>query len=216
MDETTTVIFSGGTPPDAEVVARLPVRRFVIAADSGLDHASRFGVAVDLLVGDLDSVSPALVASAARVQRHPVDKDATDLELALEAALEIGSSTVVVSGDGGRLDHLLAEAALVASPRWAALSLHAWLGGSHLLPVHGGQERALDATVGATVTLLAPNGPARGVRTVGLRWALHGDTLMPGSTRGVSNVVSANRAVIGVDDGTVVVIVPATSQPDRG
>ena len=59
----------------------------MIAADSGLDHATALGFAVDLVVGDLDSADPAAVdaavAAGAAVERHPEAKDATDLELAL-------------------------------------------------------------------------------------------------------------------------------------
>ena len=61
---------------------------YVIAADSGMDHALALGVEVDLLVGDLDSVLPESIPLAKRVERHPWDKDVTDLELALLAALE--------------------------------------------------------------------------------------------------------------------------------
>jgi thiamine pyrophosphokinase len=61
----------------------------VIAADGGLRHAARLGLAPDLLVGDLDSVAPTDLDAypGLPVERHPTDKDALDLELALDAAL---------------------------------------------------------------------------------------------------------------------------------
>jgi thiamine pyrophosphokinase len=76
------LVFAGGDPPPRSVLAEMASPDYVIAADSGLDHAVRLGVAVDLLVGDLDSVSADAIALAASVQRHPVDKDATDLAIA--------------------------------------------------------------------------------------------------------------------------------------
>ena len=42
-------------PAPHGVVARLPADRYVIAADSGLDHALALGLPVDALIGDLDS-----------------------------------------------------------------------------------------------------------------------------------------------------------------
>ena len=61
----------------------------VVAADGGLAEAVRLGLQVDVVVGDLDCASPAEVAAArqagAEVARHPEDKDATDLELAIGA-----------------------------------------------------------------------------------------------------------------------------------
>lgn len=204
----TTVIFSGGMAPARRVVAALPPDRFVIAADSGLDHAHLLGVAVDLLVGDLDSVTPENIPLARRVERHPIDKDATDLELALEAASVRGERTIIVAGGGGRLDHLLAEVALVGHPRWAALDVDAWFGETHVVPIHAGQMRTVAGAVGSVITLLAIGGPARGIHTLGLRWQLADDTLQSATTRGVSNIFVASEASVRVGSGTVLVVIP--------
>src|SRR5690606_8150865 len=81
-DSETVIVVAGGGPPADGVVERLPVPDRVIAADSGLEHASRLSLPVDLVVGDLDSVAPAALEAAAargvRVERHPEAKDATD------------------------------------------------------------------------------------------------------------------------------------------
>ena len=58
------VVVIGGSPPHPGVVERLDRDRFVIAADSGLDHARALGLAVDLVVGDFDSVTPDALAAA--------------------------------------------------------------------------------------------------------------------------------------------------------
>lgn len=204
----TTIIFSGGTPPHPGIANIVRAKGYVIAADSGMDHALALGVEVDLLVGDLDSVLPESIPLAKRVEQHPWDKDVTDLELALLAALARNENTVVVAGGGGRLDHLAAEFAVLASPRWAPLDLQVWMGPNLLLPVHSGQTRQVDAAYGATITLLAVGGPATGVTTTGLRWALDDATLLPDTTRGVSNVLIAPAATIEVGHGIVVVVVP--------
>src|SRR4051794_10898103 len=114
------IVVAGGDPVPPSVRSRLPDAALVIAADSGADHAASLGLSVDLVVGDLDSVSPAGLAAArdggARVDEHPAEKDATDLELALDAAVSAGATEiVVVGGHGGRLDHLLANCMLLGS-----------------------------------------------------------------------------------------------------
>src|SRR6476661_2130701 len=87
----TAIVFAGSRPVVPELREWLPTAADVVAADSGLGVATALGVHVDHLVGDLDSVDPAAVAAAeaagTTVDRHPAEKDATDLELAIDAAV---------------------------------------------------------------------------------------------------------------------------------
>jgi thiamine pyrophosphokinase len=78
-------------------------------------------------VGDLDSVSPAVLqALAARgipMAIAPAAKDETDLELALARALDEGAQEIVICAAlGGRVDHLLANVLLLARPELAAVN----------------------------------------------------------------------------------------------
>ena len=213
----TTVVFTGGPSPDPGDLARAAGRLEgispdrVIAADGGLHLARALGFSADLVVGDLDSVDPGrlgdAVDSGTVVERHPADKDETDLELALDAALDAGTERVIVVGvDDGRLDHLLGGVAVLAAPRFAPLRPEAWLGGALVVPVRG--ERDVIGAAGALVSLLALHGPADGISTDGLKWRLDDERLEPGSSRGVSNRLTQDRAVVRVASGCVVVIVP--------
>ena len=72
-------------------------------------------------------------------------------------------------------------------------------------------ERELEGEPGELVTLLAVNGPAEGVTTVGLAYALRGETLEPGSSRGVSNVFAASRARVTVERGVLLAVRPGAT-----
>ena len=75
--------------------------------------------------------------------------------------------------------------------------------------LHGGAPAAnVDGEAGELVSLLPVHGPAEGVRTSGLRYPLHGETLPAGTTRGVSNVVESPPAEVQLDAGTLVVVLP--------
>jgi thiamine pyrophosphokinase len=183
----------------------------VIAADSGVDLAHALGLAVDVAVGDFDSVSAGGLARAERagalVERHPVEKDATDLELALDHALARGARhVVVVGGDGGRLDHLLAGLLLLGAERYAALELDALLGQARAHVVRG--ERELAGDPGELLSLLPLHGDAEGVIATGVRYPLRGETLQAGSSRGVSNVLEAPSATVSVGRGLLVALFP--------
>ena len=213
MVRTAIVVCAGGpvraTPPPLDEDA------IVIAADAGVHEAERLGLHVDLLVGDLDSADgaavPWVVAPGGRVERHPADKDASDLELALVAAAVADARQVLVlGGDGGRLDHLLGNAFLLASARFADLRIDAVLGVASIHVVR--DERTMEGTPGELVSLFAAGGPAGGVSTDGLRWRLDADTLMPGSTRGLSNEFVGAIASVRVGDGVVLVVRPGAER----
>jgi len=205
------LVFAGGDPIPGAVEARLPVDALVIGADSGIEHAHALGRRVDLAVGDFDSVSPEVLAAAteagAQVTRYPVEKDATDLELALAVATARGVGRItVVGGHGGRVDHYLANALLLGSPRFAHVEIDGWFGDTHVIVVR--HHARLVGRIGSLVTLLAIHGPARGVTTTGLRFPLHDAVLLPGSTLGVSNELADADATISVRGGTVLSIQP--------
>ena len=133
----TGVIVIGGAGIDRRVLTQLPGDRYVVAADSGFDHALAPGLTEDLLVGDLDSISgpgrAAADAAGTVIERHRPDKDATDTELAVAAALSRGVRHLVgVSGgpraDETRLDHELGGILAFTRPDLGAETVEVWWG----------------------------------------------------------------------------------------
>ena len=205
------VVVAGGSPPAVESVRAVPGDARVIAADKGLEHALALGLAVEVAVGDFDSASPEVVAVAeeagTRIERYPAEKDATDLELALDRAAALDPERVLVlAGDGGRLDHLLSTLLLLGAPRYAELRIDAFVGPAQVHVVR--DERELVGRPGELVSLLALHGTAVGVRTSGLEYPLAGETLEPGSSRGVSNLFVADTARVTLEAGVLLVVRP--------
>lgn len=211
MSERVVVVVSGGAPPDPRAGTAAPLGSLVVAADEGLEHALSLGLAVTVAVGDFDSASPEAVAVAesagVRIERHPHAKDATDLELALDAAAAMAPERILVlAGEGGRLDHQLSTLLLLGSERYAGVRLDALVGRAWVHVVR--ETRALEGTPGELVTLLALSGAAQGVTTEGLVYPLRGETLEAGSSRGVSNVFEAEVAHVSLERGVLVAIRP--------
>jgi thiamine pyrophosphokinase len=207
------VVVDGGGTPHPDVVAALPPYQLVIAVDSGLDSALSLGLRVDLVVGDLDSVSAAGLARAEAdgipVERHPAAKDATDLELGVEAALRLGATDLtVVGGGGGRLDHLLGGITFLASDELEEVVVDAYLGPAYLAVLRDGDDCEVTGRPGELISVFALGGPAEGVTLDGLRYPLRDATLWPGSTLGVSNEFARPTARILVGAGTLLVVQP--------
>ncbi len=208
------IIFAGGEigtrpSPDTDV--------FVVAADSGWDHAAELGHRVDLLVGDLDSISQAgLVAaesSGTAIERHPQHKDDTDFALALDAVIDREYSQLdIYGGEGGRTGHLLGVATALTHERLRhmAITWHVATGSVH--PLINGGTIEIDAFVGTTVSLIVVS-DCTGVSVEGLTWPLSNETLKRGTSRGLSNTTNAERATVSINTGAMLVVVEGnTSQ----
>ena len=205
----TVLVFAGGDPPGPHLANELPTADLIVAADSGYDHAVSMGFTVEVLIGDLDSIRAEPLPDRVIVERHPRDKDATDLELALElVARESPQRVVVVGGSGGRLDHELGVASLLCAERWSPIEEIDWFsprGWAHVVR----DRRLIHGDVGTLISLV-PMGPgSAGVSTRGLKWNLDRESLEPGTTRGLSNIMIAPVADIALQSGCLLVVVPA-------
>ena len=212
MAETPALIFIGGDAPHPHVLRVLPRNAYVIAADSGWEHAINAGFTPDVLVGDMDSISADHLQQARAIgvhiiEHHP-DKDFTDSEIALALAADKHHHTIhLVSGGGDRFDHLLALVHSLA-PHAGHIDLTAHIGASRIHILQPGHGIQCSATPGQTISLIPIGGKAKGVTTTGLKWNLTKDTLLPFASRGVSNVATDERITVSVKRGHLAIVIP--------
>jgi thiamine pyrophosphokinase len=206
-----TVIFVNGVIPDLSTVRRW-VREGddLIAADGGAHHAVAMGLCPRVVVGDLDSVQPELAEDLAsqgvELEKHPANKNKTDLELAIERAIRDGATEIVLLGAlGGRLDQSLANVLLMAQQDWPA-PIHLVDANEMATVIHGGESMTLEATPGSTVSLLPLSAEVTGITYTGMLYPLDNATLLLGSTRGVSNEVVSFPATVQISTGIALVI----------
>jgi thiamine pyrophosphokinase len=211
------VVVTGSAPLHPRAIAAVPPGAYVVAADGGLDHARAAGLDPDLLVGDLDSISPVGLAWAvehAQVERHPADKTCTDTELALAlAARRSPGHVLLVAGAGDRLDHALAALGALGAPSLEQVAeVEGWWGSDHVRVARPGRPVTLEVAPGTTFSVLAAHGGCDGVTVTGARWPLTDATLGPLVGLGVSNEASAPSVGVAVAVGIATVLVPG-AQP---
>ncbi len=203
------ILANGVWADDADARRRSFEAGFVIAVDGGYAKALSSGARVDLVVGDLDSLSraseQALLASPVAVRRYPAAKDWSDLELALDEALARRPEKIVVLGAlGGRLDqtltnvHLLERGLRERIPIELADRLRS-------VVLIDGRHDVTGAAIGDSVSLVPISESAR-VTTNGLLYALRDEVLQRAASRGVSNVVTELPVIVDALDGTLLVI----------
>jgi thiamine pyrophosphokinase len=161
----------------------------------------------DLVVGDLDSSDPTLLAQL-ETQQVPIERYQhytrieTDTELAALAALRWDPATIVILGGmGGRIDHSLANVLLLTHPRLAERDVRLVEGRQVVLLIKPGRWNDLPAAPGDTVSLLPLGDSARGISTRDLEYPLDNEDLLQGSGRGVSNVVTGQSPRVRFEHG---------------
>ncbi|MFH1084717.1 MAG: thiamine diphosphokinase, partial [Chloroflexota bacterium] len=167
------------------------------------------GHAPHLLVGDLDSISPAalqaLAAAGCQVVRHRPDKEETDAELALLAARARGATHITLLGaTGGRIDHELANVQLLAMPQLQGIHVAIYDGLSWLWLAEGLAE--IRGAVGDLVSLIPWGGDVEDIVTEGLRYPLRHEALALGPARGVSNLLTQPLARVTWARGRLLIV----------
>ena len=201
------IVFAGVEPVAPTLRERLPAMPTCSPPTPACGVADALGLHVDHLVGDLDSADPARSTRRSRsgttVDRHPAEKDATDLELAFDAAVARGARRVVlVDGGGDRLDHLLGNLLLLASPTLAGVEAEAFCG-----TARGSRSRVAAIRRGDRGTARQLRDAAGGRRPRarhrhrGIALSARDEELAPGTTRGVSNELVAGWGSVQLSGG---------------
>ncbi|BBB49410.1 thiamine diphosphokinase [Pelolinea submarina] len=204
------VIFANGELQQPERLrALLRSDDYLISADGGLRHLRALDLRPQLLIGDLDSVSQPdvewLAGGATEIRKFPAEKDFTDLELALRAARERGTESILLAAAlGGRLDQTLANIALLRLPELSGMDVSLDDGLTEVrlitanLTIHG--------HTGDIVSLIPQASVVKGVRTHALQYPLNAETLSPGETRGISNVMLSAQAAVEIESGELLCV----------
>lgn len=170
----------------------------VIAADSGMRHAAVLGVTPELWVGDFDSVPQAMIAANAQVPRrvYPSDKDMTDGELAIAAAIEAGAGTLILAGafGGERPDHMFLHLTQALQLCARGIDVRLTSGAQEGLPLANGRRHAFDYPQGMVFSILAFS-ELSGLTVEGAKWPLDAVEVAFGSSLTLSNAVAGDLAV---------------------
>jgi thiamine pyrophosphokinase len=184
----------------------------VIAADGGALHCRKLGIKPMVVIGDFDSVPPedlaALQAEGALLMRYPVRKDETDLELAFEYARKQSCQEIILFGAlGARWDMSIANILLTAHPNFREIQVRLIDDHQELQLLQSGGNLILYGKPGDTLSLIPLNSRAQGITTQGLEYALSDEDLDFASSRGVSNVFTAENASISLRQGLLICVV---------
>ena len=203
------VVFANGELTAATKAVELAKKaNLIIAVDGGANHCRTLGITPHILLGDLDSIDPTLLHHYEQrnvtIHRYPVDKDKTDLELALDLAItKYATRITIFAALGSRWDMSFANLFLLAAPEYSGVEILLVEQGTTIGVCRKGEEQYLSFPVGTTISLLPLNGDATGVTLTGFKYPLTDQTLKFTSSHGVSNVLLHSPGTVVVKSGIV-------------
>jgi len=210
------VIFANGEVPDLDAArALLQPGDYLIAADGGTNHLLKMGILPEIVIGDLDSIDEdtlfELTSAEVDVKQYSEDKDETDIELALQYAVEMQPTSILIVGAlGGRLDQTLSNLSILTDPLLPKIDIRLDDGIEEAFFCRTNADKGGQVEVqgrsGDTVSLIPWHGPAEGVTTAGLQWPLYAKTLSASKSRGVSNVMLGESASVNIKKGLLLVV----------
>lgn len=183
---------------------------YVVVADGGLKFLLKNGMLPDFFVGDLDSVEleGALKDILKDIPKEivPVEKDDTDMALAVAKAYEKGYRNILLYGGcgGARISHTFANIQMMSFYAKKGCSLQ-MLGDGVRLEILHNASKTLSAAMKGSISVICLSDIAEGVTIQGLKYEYTG-ALTSDRTLGVSNSFVGKDAMVSVENGTLLLV----------
>ncbi len=182
----------------------------ILCVNGGAGHALAMGLKPDIVIGDLDSLlaSDRETVDEIEVQliRHPSEKDKSDLELALDHAVDLQPSEIIIIGalGGARFDHAFINVMLLFMPLRKGIPARIIEERQEILMAK--KEAALSGVIGDYLSLFALTNEVSGIVTEGLKYPLKNESLFFASTRGLSNELTASKIKVSIQSGLLLIV----------
>lgn len=199
-------IYVGGRVAPDNITEHPRAGDLTIAADSGLRNARLLGERVDIVLGDMDSLGDEPLPDGAEQLLFPPEKDLTDAQLAVEAAIARGADDIVIVGGlDGRLDHTLSLLGILEDMTRRGVHIIA-LSGDNRIRYINSTSTLLPRSGYKYLSLIAAEGKVKGVSVEGCKYPLKNATVTSRLQFAVSNEIVENCALVSVRKGGMFII----------
>ncbi len=208
------MIVSGGSIDDAFALERIQNIKpeVTIGVDKGAAFFYRNQMSPSLLVGDFDSVDAEIVAhfrksAETEIREFQPEKDASDTEIAVQAAIESGVKKLWVLGaTGTRFDHVLANMQLLKLAKDAKVEMHLLDPCNHIYLPKSPLILRKESAYGDYFSLFSFGGIVEGLTIQGAKYTLEDYILNQNNSRCVSNELQEEEAIITWNAGELLVM----------
>jgi len=182
----------------------------IIAVDGGASFLKKNNVVPDVLIGDFDSLSKddlEYFRDKSIIFEYPTKKEKIDFELALDyvQSREI-KEVIVLGGSGDRLDMVFTNIFLIASNKFNDINTRFINPSENVYLINNEFDQIIEGKKGDLVSLLPISKEVKGITIKGFEYPLENESLILGTSRGISNVFVISKPSIFVKDGILLAI----------
>lgn len=185
---------------------------YIICADHGLVAANSLNITPNAIVGDFDSTDANILEQYKKnediyIRSFKPEKDYTDTEIAVDMAIDVDSTEVVIIGaTGSRIDHMLANIGLLIKFLQKDISAYIIDKNNKLYLINKETVLVKEKTYGDYVSLIPVTEAVMGVTLKGFKYPLNNHKLVKEESLGISNEIIDDEARISMTCGTLLVI----------
>lgn len=181
----------------------------IIAADGGALLLGEIELLPDVLIGDFDSLTTGQInyyeKNDVDIYRYSVEKDKTDAELALDYCVDNNFKRVIIIGaTGGRFDQQLANIFLMEYALRKNLKVVFREPGLEAGLIN--KKIIVKQKCDFSLSLIPISNKVTGVSITGCKYELEKESLYRYKTRGISNLIEDNKAVIELEKGLLLYV----------
>lgn len=205
------LIIGNGSDIEKKYIENINIE-YVICADGGLEKAEKLCLKPNLILGDFDSVGKLILEeyknNGIEIVKFPSEKDYTDMELAIEHAIEKGFKDIVLIGaTGTRLDHTYANLQLLEKYMYQGINIEIIDNNNHIKIISDNTDLIVENKVGYYISLSPITEHIEGLTLEGFKYPLNNVSVKRGSTLLVSNEIIEKQGRIKLKKGTTLVFV---------
>lgn len=206
------IIVSGGILETQVVAEELRLDDFVIGVDRGVEFLYKHQIQMDYMVGDFDSLPLDILTYYKKENKVPIReynpiKDASDTEMAVRLAMELGYQEITILGaTGSRIDHLWANVQTLAIPFASGVQAKIIDSVNRIRII--GRKTSIEKTqsFGPYFSVFSLGEAVTGLTITGAKYSLKNHTLQPYDSLSVSNQIIEDRMQVSYESGMLLLM----------
>ncbi len=212
------LFINGEFDKNDRIMQQIKQSDLLVAVDGGLRHVMNYGLTPHIIIGDLDSIDLTdleyFEQNGVDIIKYPIQKDETDLELAVEHVLNLGFEEILILGAiGRRIDHFLGNFLFFSNPRYQNVDVKILTKNSEVF--YCKSRQIIEGASGDIVSLIPISEVVSDIQTTGLMYPLDGEDLMRWKSRGISNQMIDPTAKIEFGSGELLCVHSFSSQHEK-